>query len=148
MSVEHPLSGLMNPPENDALEQLKKKIYVADKPYQTLASRIGELSKTDEADLVRSAKIVLAFQRANVSGKGYSDVEYIGLIERLHRGLKPNLKVLLADILNEIEPVKVVAKEKAKPTAMSLYDDERFFPKRDERSSVAESIKAPLKSEA
>ena len=51
-------------------------------------------------------------------------------------------------LLNEIEPVKVVAKEKAKPTAMSLYDDERFFPKRDELSSVEERIKAPLKSEA
>jgi len=48
----------------------------------------------------------------------------------------------------EIEPVKVVAKEKAKSTGMSLYDDERFFLKRDELSSVAESIKAPLKSEA
>ena len=148
MSVEYPLSGLMNPPENDALEQLKKKIYVADKPYQTLASRIGELSETDEADLVRSAKIVLAFQRANVSGKGYSDIDYMGLIERLYRGLKPDLKVLLSDVLNKIEPVKVVAKEKAKPTAMSLYDDERFFPKRDELSSVEERIKAPLKSEA
>ena len=148
MNAEYPLSGLMNPPENDALEQLKKKIYVADKPYQTLASRIGELSETDEADLVRSAKIVLAFQRANVSGKGYSDIDYMGLIERLYRGLKPDLKVLLSDVLNKIEPVKVVAKEKAKPTAMSLYDDERFFPKRDELSSVEERIKAPLKSEA
>ena len=136
MSVEYPLSGLMNPPENDALEQLKKKIYVADKPYQTLASRIGELSETDEADLVRSAKIVLAFQRANVSGKGYSDIDYLGLIERLYRGLKPDLKVLLTDIMNEIEPVKVIAKEKDKPTGMSLYNDERFFPKRDDLSNV------------
>ena len=72
----------------------------------------------------------------------------MGLIERLYRGLKPDLKVLLSDVLNKIEPVKVVAKEKAKPTAMSLYDDERFFPKRDELSSVEERIKAPLKSEA
>ena len=48
----------------------------------------------------------------------------------------------------KIEPVKVVAKEKAKLTGMSLYDDERFFPKRDDLSSVAQSIKAPLKSEA
>ena len=60
----------------------------------------------------------------------------MGLVERMHRGLKPNLKVLLADILNEIEPVKVIAKEKAKPTGMSLYDDERFFPKRDDLSSL------------
>ena len=72
----------------------------------------------------------------------------MGLIERMHRGLKPDLKVLLSDVLNEIEPVKVVEKEKAKPTAMSLYDDERFFPQRDELSSVEERIKAPLKSEA
>ena len=137
MSAEYPLSGLMNQPENDALEQLKKKIYVADKPYQSLASRIGELSETDEADLVRSAKIVLAFQRANVSGKGYSDIDYMGLIERLHRGLKTDLKVLLSDILNEIEPVKVVSEEKAKPTGMSLYENEKYFPKRDQLGTSA-----------
>ena len=135
MSAELPHTGLMNPPENDALEQLKKKIYVADKPYQTLGSRIGELSETDEADLVRSAKIVLAFQRANVSSQGYSDIDYMGLIERMYRGLKPDLKVLLADILNEIEPVKVVAKEKAKSTGISLYQVESFFPKRDDLSN-------------
>ena len=81
--------------KNDALEQLKKDIYVADKPYQTLASRIGELSETERANLVRVAKIVLAFQRENVRGKGYSDIDYMGLIERLRQGLQPHLKVLL-----------------------------------------------------
>lgn len=47
----------------------------------------------------------------------------------MHFGLKPGLKVLLSDVLNEIEPVKVVAKEKVKPTGMSLYEDQRYFPK-------------------
>ena len=115
--------------ETDALQQLKKDIYVADKPYQTLASRIGELSETERANIVRIAKIVLAFQRENVRGKGYSDIDYMGLIERLRQGLQPHLKVLLSDVLNEIEPVKVVAKEKAKPIGMSLYEDQRYFPK-------------------
>ena len=67
------------------------------------------------------------------------------IIDQIHNAYLYSWRLLL---FYEIEPVKVVAKEKAKPTGMSLYDDERFFPKRDERSSVAESIKVPLKSEA
>ena len=39
------------------------------------------------------------------------------------------MKVLLSDVLNEIEPVKVLAKEKVNPTGMSLYEDQRYFPK-------------------
>ena len=115
--------------KNDALEQLKKDIYVADKPYQTLASRIGELSETERANLVRVAKIVLAFQRENVRGKGYSDIDYMGLIERLRQGLQPHLKVLLSDVLNELEPVKVIKKPKPdyREALLKMYDqDERF----------------------
>ena len=124
--------------DNDALDQFKKEIYAEKKPYQTLASRIGELSADERSDLVRIAKLVLPFQRAKVRASyGISDIDYMGLIERMHRGLKPNLKVLLADVLQEIEPVKVVAKEKPKPTGMSLYENERFFPKRDQLGTSA-----------
>ena len=37
--------------------------------------------------------------------------QLLHFIERMHRGLKPDLKVLLSDVLNEIEPVKVVTKK-------------------------------------
>ena len=57
----------------------------------------------------------------------------MGLVERMHWGLKPNLKILLSDVLNEIEPVKVIAKEKAKPTGMSLYENESSSQKRSAR---------------
>ena len=137
MSAEYPLSGLMNPPENDALEQLKKEIYRDDKPYRTVQTRIGDLTPEDRKQLVQVARIVLAFQRENVRGTGVSDIDYMGLIERLYRGLKPDLKVLLADVLQEIEPVKVVAKEKTKPTGMSLYENEKYFPKRDQLGTSA-----------
>tara|TARA_B110000008_G_C16537001_1_gene390626 strand:+ start:29 stop:565 length:537 start_codon:yes stop_codon:yes gene_type:complete len=129
MTAEYPLSGLMNPPENDALEQLKKEIYRDDKPYRTVQTRIGDLTPEERKQLVQVARIVLAFQRENVRGTGVSDIDYMGLIERLRQGLQLHLKVLLSDVLNEIEPVKVVAKEKAKPTGMSLYEDQRYFPK-------------------
>ena len=130
MSAQRPRTGLMNPSETDALGQFKKEIYAEKKPYQTLASRIGELSADERADLIRIAKLVLSFQRATVSASdGISDIDYMSLIERMHRGLKSDLKVLLSDVLNEIEPVKVVAKEKVKPTGMSLYEDQRYFPK-------------------
>ena len=138
MNAEYPLSGLMNPPENDALEQLKKEIYRDDKPYRTVQTRIGDLTPEDRKQLVQVARIVLAFQRENVRGTGVSDIDYMGLIERLYRGLKPDLKVLLADVLQEIEPVKVVAKEKAKPTGMSLYENEKYFPKRDQLGTSAQ----------
>ena len=115
--------------KNDALEQLKKDIYVADKPYETLASRIGELSETERANIVRIAKIVLAFQRENVRGKGYSDIDYMGLIERLRQGLQPHLKVLLSDVLNELEPVKVIKKPKPdyREALLKMYDQEERF---------------------
>ena len=115
--------------ETDALQQLKKEIYLKDKPFQTLASRIGELSETERANIVRIAKIVLAFQRENVRGKGYSDIDYMGLIDRLRQGLQPHLKVLLSDVLNELEPVKVIKKPKPdyREALLKMYDqDERF----------------------
>ena len=52
--------------ETDALQQLKKEIYLKDKPFQTLASRIGELSETERANIVRIAKIVLALSLIHI----------------------------------------------------------------------------------
>lgn len=126
---------------NDALEQLKKEIYRDDKPYRTVQTRIGDLTPEERKQLVQVARIVLAFQRENVRGTGVTDIDYMGLIERLYRGLKPDLKVLLADVLQEIEPVEVVAKKEAKPSGRSIYEDERYFPKRDQLSKAEEKIK-------
>ena len=127
---ELPLSGLMNPPENDVLQQLKREIYGTDKPLKTIRQRIGELVPEDRSTLVSIAKIVLAFQQATVSSEGVTDIDYASLIERLYKGLKPELKVLLADVLDEIEPVKVVPKKEAKPSGRSIYEDDRYFPKK------------------
>ena len=137
MNAEYPLSGLMNPTENDALEQLKKEIYRDDKPYRTVQTRIGDLTPEERKQLVQVARIVLAFQRENVRGTGVTEIDYMGLIERLYCGLKPELKVLLADVLDEIEPVKVVPKREAKPSGMSLYENEKYFPKRDQLGTSA-----------
>ena len=130
MSAEYPLTGLMNPPENDVLQQLKREIYGTDKPLKTIRQRIGELVPEDRSTLVSIAKIVLAFQQATVSSEGVTDIDYASLIERLYKGLKPELKVLLADVLDEIEPVKVVTKKEAKPSGRSIYEDDRYFPKK------------------
>ena len=114
---------------NDALEQLKKEVYRDDKPYRTVQTRIGDLTPEERKQLVQVARIVLAFQRENVRGTGVSDIDYMGLIERLYRGLKPDLKVLLNDVLTEIEPVKVVKKPKPdyRDKLLKMYDqDERF----------------------
>ena len=53
----------------------------------------------------------------------------MGLIERLRQGLQPHLKVLLSDVLNELEPVKVIKKPKPdyREALLKMYDqDERF----------------------
>lgn len=113
----------------DALEQLKKEIYRDDKPYRTVQTRIEELTPEERKKLVQVAQIVLAFQRENVRGTGVTDIDYMGLIERLYRGLKPDLKVLLNDVLTAIEPVKVVKKPKPdyRDALLKMYDqDERF----------------------
>ena len=128
--------GMMRPP-NDALEQFKKEVFGTDKPPKTIQTRIGELTPEERKKLVQVARIVLAFQRENVKDTGVSDIDYIGLIEKLYRGLKPDLKVLLSDVLNEIEPVKVVTKKEARPSGRSIYEDERYFPKRDQLGTSA-----------
>ena len=131
----------MNPSENDVLQQLKREIYGTDKPLKSIRQRIGELVPEDRSTLVSIAKIVLAFQQARVTSDRVTDIDYASLIERLYKGLKPELKLLLADVLQEIEPVKVVAKKKAKPSWRSIYEDERYFPKRDQLSKAEEKIK-------
>ena len=130
MTAEYPLSGLMNPSENDVLQQLKREIYGTDKPLKSIRQRIGELVPEDRSTLVSIAKIVLAFQQARVTSDGVTDIDYASLIERLYQGLKPELKVLLVDVLDEIEPVKVVPKREAKPSGRSIYEDDRYFPKK------------------
>ena len=129
MTAEYPLSGLMKAPENDILEQLKREIY-GTKPLKTIRQRLGELAPEDRSTLVSIAKIVLAFQQATVTSDGVTDIDYRSLIERLYKGLKPELKVLLADVLDEIEPVKVVPKREAKPSGKTIYEDQRYFPKK------------------
>ncbi len=141
MTAEYPTSGLMKAPENDILEQLKREIYRKDKPLKTIRQRIGELTSEDKSTLVSIAQIVLAFQQATVTSEGVTNIDYRSLIERLYKGLKPELKVLLTDVLQEIEPVKVVAKKEAKPSGRSIYEDERYFPKRDLLSKANENIK-------
>ena len=141
MTAEYPLSGLMNPSENDVLQQLKREIYGTDKPLKSIRQRIGELVPEDRSTLVSIAKIVLAFQQARVTSDRVTDIDYASLIERLYQGLKPELKVLLADVLDEIEPVKVVPKKEARPSGRSIYEDERYFPKRDQLSKAEEKIK-------
>ena len=130
MTAEYPLSGLMKAPENDTLELLKREIYGTDKPLKSIRQRIGELVPEDRSNLVSIAKIVLAFQQARVTSDRVTDIDYASLIERLYKGLKPELKVLLADVLDEIEPVKVVPKKEAKPSGRSIYEDDRYFPKK------------------
>ena len=141
MTAEYPLSGLMKAPENDTLELLKREIYGTDKPLKSIRQRIGELVPEDRSNLVSIAKIVLAFQQARVTSDRVTDIDYASLIERLYQGLKPELKVLLADVLDEIEPVKVVPKKEARPSGRSIYEDERYFPKRDQLSKAEEKIK-------
>ena len=72
MTAEYPLSGLMNPSENDVLQQLKREIYGTDKPLKSIRQRIGELVPEDRSTLVSIAKIVLAFQQARVTSDAKS----------------------------------------------------------------------------
>ena len=92
MNPNLPLSGLMNPPENDTLDKLKKEILGSDSPPKSIRLRLGELTPEDRASLVRLAKLILSFQRAKTADTGVTDIDYLSLIEALQKGLKPELK--------------------------------------------------------
>ena len=60
-----------------------------------------------------------------VRSQGYMEQSYEDLVKQLHRGLRPDLQIIVAMLLEQIDPVEV--REKPKPNhysdKLNVYDD-------------------------
>lgn len=138
MSAELPRTGLMNPPETDALEQLRK-IVEPPKP-KTLNAQIEALSDKQREQLnlfVSQLKLSMAFSRAN---DRYAD--YKTLIRRMYPKLNMEFSELVMDVMESLDPTpemppeiknkrRLERKRTPREMAVSIYDNPDFFPPRD-----------------
>ncbi|MDA9609466.1 hypothetical protein N9S42_00575 [Paracoccaceae bacterium] len=138
MSAELPRTGLMNPPETDALEQLRK-IVEPPKP-KTLNAQIEALSDKQREQLnlfVSQLKLSMAFSRAN---DRYAD--YKTLIRRMYPKLNMEFSELITDVMESLDPTpemppevrykrSLERKRTPREMAMNVYDNPKYFPPRD-----------------
>ena len=135
MNAELPRTGLMNPPETDALEQLRK-IVEPPKP-KTLSAQIEALSDKQREQLnlfVSQLKLSMAFSRAN---DRYAD--YKTLIRRMYPKLNMEFSELVMDVMESLDPTpemppeiknkrRLERKRTPREMAVSIYDNPDFFP--------------------
>ena len=138
MSAKLPRTGLMNPPETDALEQLRK---IVEPPTpKTLNAQIEALSDKKRQQLnmlVSQLKLSMSFSRVN---DRYAD--YKSLISRMYPRLDMEFAELITDVMESLDPTpemppevrykrNLQRKRTPKEVAMSIYDNPKYFPPRD-----------------
>ena len=138
MSAQRSRTGLMNPPETDALEQLRK--IVEPLTPKTLNVQIEALSDKQREQLkilVSQLKLSMSFSRVN---DRYAD--YKALIGRMYPRLDMELSELITDVMESLDPTPEMPPEikykrslerelTSREMAMSVYDNPDFFPPRD-----------------
>ena len=71
------------------------------------------------------ARMTRMMAQTYVRSQGYMEQSYADLVKQLHRGLRPDLQIIVAMLLEQIDPVEV--REKPKPDHYSdklkLYED-------------------------
>jgi len=138
MSAKLPRTGLMNPPETDALEQLRK--IVEPLTPKTLNAQIEALSDKQREQLkilVSQLKLSMSFSRVN---DRYAD--YKTLISRMYPRLDMEFSELITDVMESLDPTpemppevrykrSLERKRTPREMAMSVYDNPKYFPPRD-----------------
>ena len=138
MSAERPRTGLMNLPETDALEQLRKIVELP--TPKTLNAQIEALSHKQREYLkllVSQLKLSMAFNKIN---DRYAD--YKNLIGRMYPKLNMEFSELVMDVMESLDPTpemppeikykrSLERKRTPRKMAMSIYDNPDFFPPRD-----------------
>lgn len=115
--------GLMEP-DDTIIDSFRNAILGSHRP-KTLTQLLGDLSPKDAAQVQSMARMNRMMAQTYVRSKGYMDQPYEKLVEQLHRGLRPCLQVIVAMLLEQIDPVKVREKPKFDRVAaqLSIYDD-------------------------
>jgi hypothetical protein len=114
--------------DQDNLAKLKKELLGEDKPTRSLNYRVGALSEKDRNTLVYIAKQALMMMRMKLMVRGYSDETYDTLVSNINRSVSPDLKRLVVEVLEEIQPVPVREQPKKQYNGSSIYDDPSLFP--------------------
>ena len=128
MSNARQPSGLMETIDQDNLAQLKKELLGDNQPTRSLNYRVGALSEKDRNTLVYIAKQALMMMRMKVMTRGYSDETYDTVVSAINRSVSPDLKHLVVEVLEELQPVPVREKPPKQYDGSTIYDDPTLFP--------------------
>ena len=128
MSNARQPSGLMETIDQDNIAQLKKELLGEDKPTRSLNYRVGALSDKDRNTLVYIAKQALMMMRMKLMTRGYSDETYDTVVNNINRSVSPDLKRIIVEVLEELQPVPVREQPKKQYDGSSIYDDPQLFP--------------------
>ena len=107
--------GLMGP-DDTVIDSFRNAILGSQRP-KTLTQLLSDLSPEDAAQVQSMARLTRMMAQTYVRSKGYMDQPYEELVKQLHRGLRPDLQIIVAMLLEQIDPVEV--REKPKPNHYS-----------------------------
>ena len=115
--------GLMEQ-DDTIIDNFRNAILGSQRP-RTLTQLLHDLSAEDAAQVQSMARMTRMMAQTYVRSKGYMDQPYAELVKQLHRGLRPDLQIIVAMLLEQIDPVEVREKPKPDPVAaqLSVYDD-------------------------
>ena len=135
MSNARQPSGLMETIDQDNIAQLKKELLGEVKPTRSLNYRVGALSDKDRNTLVYIAKQALMMMRMKLMVRGYSDETYDTVVNNINRSVSSDLKRLVVEVLEEIQPVPVREQPKKQYDGSSIYNDPNLFPQSGEQNN-------------
>ena len=150
-------SGLMTADGTDNVSKMKEAIFGTSSKQipQTLNQRLGALTDIQRGLFQMYAKFALMMMKMQHRQYGYSKQSYDTLISSVNKGMQPELKSTLVELLETIAPIEVREETNAKPNVSSIYDNPDFFPPRDTnnggpnprtsigRKDTAQQIEAP-----
>ena len=73
--------------------------------------------------------------RMKLMVRGYSDKSYDTVVSNINRSVSPDLKRIIVEVLEELQPVPVREKPLKKYDGSSIYDDPSLFPQSDEQNN-------------
>ena len=135
MSNARQPSGLMETIDQDNIAKLKKELLGEDKPTRSLNYRVGALSDKDRNTLVYIAKQALMMMRMKLMTRGYSDETYDTVVGNINRSVSSDLKRLVVEVLEELQPVPVREQPKKLYDGSTIYDDPQLFPQSGEQNN-------------
>ena len=129
MSNARQPSGLMQSDGTDNITRMKDAIFGSSSQIpKPLNERLGALTEIERGIFEMYARFALMMMKLQYEQYGHSKESYNTLISRINKGMKPELKSTLVELLETISPIEVREEPKAKANGMSFYSNPQFFP--------------------